>query len=622
MPSMTSLTQAPRTTLQTWHDEQQPLVRALATPMVEEMTSALDGLQEAIDTRDDLLAAVSAQLSTLQHRVVSLEKGAEEQAAQLTRQLETTTSQLEATSSKLEETTAQLEGTTALLEETTAQLEETTALLEATTAQLETTKADLTASQETVTDLTAKVEATTDRIHVLERQMFGRKSERQKKTPDARRVARKRRRNELTDEEKKKRRGDAAARRQAKLDALRTVTHTVKVPEAFRQGRQLPPVASVLYEWHPGELVRVEVSREQWIQPDDLAIVTAPPIGQVVEGGSYGPALYAKIAVDKVLNALPLRRQERMFKRLRAPMPMSTLASLFHRAGDLVHPLFEALVAHVSAAPHVSADETPMPVLDEGETHKGWMWVFAADDALLFTYSSSRGKSVPVEVLGGSVGTLTVDGYTAYNSVTGDLGRQRGGCWSHARRGLYDALEHDRDFIQPLLDDIGELFYLEELAREQGLRGTELHLAMRQERSQPVIDRLFSRLEDYNAGATDGRSSVSKAVRYVLNQREPLELFLTDAAVPIHNNRSERALRIVALLRKNSLFAGGDEPAQTYAELLSLLSTCQLHDVDPEEWLADVLLAIHEPGLIAQDLLPWNWKVTRGPGYTPYFDTR
>ena len=145
--------------------------------------------------------------------------------------------------------------------------------------------------------------------------------------------------------------------------------------------------------------------------------------------------------MDKVLNVLPLRRQERMFKRLGAPMPMSTLASLFHRTGDLVHVLYEALEAHVSTAPHISADETPMPVLDEGQTHQGWMWVFATDDALLFTYSASRGKSVPLDVLGGSRGTLTVDGYTAYNCVTGDLGRQRGGCWSHARRGLYDSLE-------------------------------------------------------------------------------------------------------------------------------------------------------------------------------------
>ncbi|MFT7519604.1 MAG: transposase, partial [Kiritimatiellia bacterium] len=94
-----------------------------------------------------------------------------------------------------------------------------------------------------------------------------------------------------------------------------------------------------------------------------------------------------------------------------------------------------------------------------------------------------------------------------------------------------------------------------------------------------------------------------------------------DAAVPIHNNLSERALRVIALMRKNSLFAGTDEAAQRFAQLLSLLATCQMHDVNPEHWLADVLIAIGEPGLIAEDLLPWNWKETRGPKYRPYYDT-
>ena len=91
--------------------------------------------------------------------------------------------------------------------------------------------------------------------------------------------------------------------------------------------------------------------------------------------------------------------------------------------------------------------------------------------------------------------------------------------------------------------------------------------------------------------------------------------------MPIHNNLSERALRIIALLRKNSLFAGSDEAAQRFAQLLSLLATCQMHDVNPQHWLADVLLAVREPGLMATDLLPWNWKETRGKTFSPYYDT-
>jgi transposase len=150
--------------------------------------------------------------------------------------------------------------------------------------------------------------------------------------------------------------------------------------------------------------------------------------------------------------------------------------------------------------------------------------------------------------------------------------------------------DHDAPFIQPLLDDIGELFYVEELAADQGILNTVEHLALRHARSRPAIDRLFRSLDAYDANVVDGRASITKAVRYILGQREPLQLFLTDAAVPIHNNLSERALRVIALLRKNSLFAGTDDAAQRFAQLLNLLATCQMHGVNPESWLADVLL--------------------------------
>ena len=560
--------------LTAWHAEQTPLVRALAAPVVDEMTVAMRMMQTAVDERDRLLVGFSAQLQASQ--------------AQLT--------------------------------DTQTQFADTRGQLKDAQGQLVDTQEQLTTALVAVGELTSKLETTTDRIDVLERKTFGRSSEKRKpKMPDARREARKRRRQELTEDEKKARREAAEAKRQAALAELRTVKHTITLPPDV-EGRGMPPLASTIYEWHPGELVRVEVTREQQARPDGC-IVTAPPPLQVVEGGCYGPQLYAKICVDKCLNAMPLRRQERGFLRLGAPLPMSTLCALFHRAADVVKPLYDALQTHVATAPHVQGDETPMPVLDENKTHKSWMWVFASPDALLFVHSESRGKSVPQAVLGNTTGTLTVDGYTAYNCVTGDLGRQRGGCWSHARRGLYEAKDYDAPLIQPMLDDISQLFYVEELASERGILGTPEHLALREELSGPVIEQLFEALDDYNDNAVDERASITKAIRYIVGQREHLQLFLKDAAVPIHNNLSERALRVIALLRKNSLFAGTDDAAQRFAQLLSLLATCQMHSVNPQTWLADVLLAVGEPGLVASDLLPWNWKKNREATYTRYFDT-
>ncbi|MFT6820260.1 MAG: transposase [Myxococcota bacterium] len=349
---------------------------------------------------------------------------------------------------------------------------------------------------------------------------------------------------------------------------------------------------------------------------------TALRMDEVAEGGVYGPGLYAKVVTDKCLYAMPLRRQERAFRDLGAPIPVSSLCTMFHRAAGLVSPLYEALLHHVCNAPYVYADETPMPVLDEDQVRRGWMWVFATDDALLFTHSPSRGKSTPERVLGQSMGTLIVDGYTAYNSVTGELGRARGGCWSHARRGLYEAQAQDPKAAKRWLDAIGELFYIERVAKDDAILASATHRERRETQSAPILKTLFAELDTWSEAAVDHSNALYKAVQYVRNQRLPLQLFVTGPAIPIHNNLSERALRAVALLRKNSLFAGHNKAAENYGMLLSLLATCCMHDVDPYAWLADVLIAVQESrsGLTAEDLLPWNWKRDRAKIAKPLFD--
>lgn len=468
-------------------------------------------------------------------------------------------------------------------------------------------------------DQAMALETTKDRIDQLERMAYGQRSERAAKTPDARRDARRRVQNERSDEEKKAQQRAASAARQAKLDALSTVNLNLMLDPGVPTGRPLPPEESVIYDWRRSRLVRIVVRREQRVTPNG-EIVTAPPPPQVIEGGCYGPAQHAKVAVDKCLDVMPLRRQERAFERRGAPLPVSVLCALFHRSAQLVEPLYEAMMTHVRNAGHVAADETPQPVIDEEKTRKGWMWVFATDEALLYVYSPSRGGKVPEGVLGASSGTITVDGHTGYNLVTTAGRRKRGGCWSHGRRGLFDARDYDEALVNGLLTQIGELFYVEQLAIEPQIVGTDAHLALRQAQSAPVIASIYATVE-HRLGDFDERSSLAKAMRYLVNQRAPLSLFLTDARVPIHNNLSERALRVVALLRKNALFVGSDDGGTNLAMLLSMTATCRLHDMDPEVWLADVLIAVSEPGLTAEDLLPWNWKTGRGKTARPTFDT-
>lgn len=448
-----------------------------------------------------------------------------------------------------------------------------------------------------------------DRIDQLERRLFGQSSERKKKVPDPRRKARKRHRDTMTEEEKEAKRAQIAAARQAKLDKLRTEILVLPLPENEGESRPLPPLESVLYEWRRGELVRIVVKREQKVE--DGKILTAPPPPQVVEGGKYGPALHAKVAMDKCLMALPLHRQSRAFERMNAPLAVSVLCSLYHRCADAVEPIYKAMIKTIRESEHVSADETPQPVLDEKKVRKAWMWVFATDDVLLYTYSASRGGKVAEGILGHSTGTLTVDGYTGYNLVTGEGLRERGGCWSHARRGLYEAQDYDQPLIEQLLDDIGELFYIEHLAIEDGIVGTTAHQTIRTERSAPIVKKILDSVEAHKDDF-DSRSSIARAMNYLSNQQTSLSLFLTRPMVPIHNNLSERALRVMALLRKNALFVGHDEAGKSLAMLMTMAATCQLHGVDPERWLEDVLIRVGEPKSTVEELLPWVWKTGRG----------
>lgn len=212
------------------------------------------------------------------------------------------------------------------------------------------------------------------------------------------------------------------------------------------------------------------------------------------------------------------------------------------------------------------------------------------------------------------------DGHTGYNIVTAAGRRKRGGCWSHGRRGLFEARGYAEELVDGLLADISELYYIEQLAIERQVVGTAEHLALRQERSAPVVARIVENVQEH-VGRFDARSSIAKAMRYLLNQREPLSWFLSDPRVPIHNNLSERALRVVALLRKNALFVGNDEGGQHLAMLLTMAATCQLHGVDPEAWLEDVLIRVGERGSTVEELLPWIWKTGRGLQRKPALST-
>lgn len=467
-------------------------------------------------------------------------------------------------------------------------------------------------------DLEAQLAVKQHRIDQLERQLYGRKSERTKVT-DPKRAARQARRQERTAEEREAQRLAERDKNRKLREQLPPVVRKILLPPGACctacGGTDLRPMGvgevTVQYEWRPGCLERIEYVREKAACVCGHGIVTAPPPPQVVEGGQYGPALHAHIVVSKCMDAMPLHRQARALARLGVPLSVTQLCAMFHRTAEQVEPIYKALLARLPESAHVQADETTQPVLDVGQVQKGWMWTFLDEQSIVFVFDPSRGGKVPLRVLGSSGGTLTVDGHTGYNKVTTPNGRRRGGCWSHARRGLYEARDYAPAQVDGLILNIHDLFVVEQQAIEEGIFGSRAHLRLRQRRSAPVVKKIYATLEA-SVGAYSPDSAIARAMRYILNQPDELSLFLTDPKVPLHNNASESALRIVALLRKNALFVGHDQGGHHLAVLLTICATCRLHGVDPQRWFTDALIRVGERGSTIDELLPWVWREGRG----------
>ncbi len=466
-------------------------------------------------------------------------------------------------------------------------------------------------------DLREQMERTQNENAELKRMLFGQKSERVV-MPSAKREAAKKAKAAESDEQKVARKAATQKKRKAKKatrKALPVVEERIEIRSealccehcegAFRDlGEGL---VTEQIEHIPARLVRRRFVRQKKVCRCGETIVTAPLPPQVTDGAEYGPGLHAHTIVSKCADSMPLYRQAKQLARAGASVSRSTLGDLFHRSADLLSPLHARLIEIIAKSLHVSADETPLPVLDEGKCRRGYVWTFVADKVVVYTYSPTRSGETPLSILGGSEGKLQVDGYTGYNAVTTPEGRERAGCWAHARRYFFKALKTAPE-AEGMMDLIGELYAVEWQAQEQGICGTEAHRLLRQTVSLPVIEKIEAWLDEHEPN-TPPKSPLGKAIGYTRGQWESLQVFLEDPKVAVDNNVSERALRIVALGRKNFLFAGNDTAAEHLAILQTLVATCDANGVNPQDYLADVLVRTRDhPQSRIDELLPQNWQ--------------
>ena len=261
----------------------------------------------------------------------------------------------------------------------------------------------------------------------------------------------------------------------------------------------------------------------------------------------------------------------------------------------------------VSQEPLVLADETPIQIMAKEKTKKGYIWAFVLNSFITYVFSDSRKSETPNLVLGSSTGVLVADGYAGYNQVC-ENGRLRAGCLAHVRRKFFDAKAYAPIESQHALDTILELYKIEYEAARKNILGELEHQELRQERAPPILDKFKSWLIKQKENHLP-KGPMGKAISYALDNWQPLSVFVKNAKVPLDNNASERALRTIALGRKNYLFVQTKEAGENLAGLYSLIATCEMHGVNPEKYLADVMIRVQtHPAKNIDELLPQRWE--------------
>jgi transposase len=355
------------------------------------------------------------------------------------------------------------------------------------------------------------------------------------------------------------------------------------------------------------------------------AVVQAPAPERPITGGMASEALLAYVLVAKYVDFLPLYRQSQIFARQGIELDRSTLCGWVGRACWWLEPLWRLSRRHVMSSTRIFADETRLPVLDpgRGRTKTGCLWGYAVDDrpwsgstppAVVYLYAEDRKGEHPAAHLAEFQGILQVDGYAGFKSLLEN--RPPGAirlafCWAHCRRRFYELHQSTGSpLAEEALRRIGKLYAIE--AEVRG-RPAEERRAARQERSKPLVEALQAWLTA-QLGRVSGRSDLAEAIRYALRHWQGQVLFLEDGRVELDTNVIERAIRPIALGRKNSLFAGSDGGARHWAMVASLVATAKLNGVEPLAWLTDVLERMVSGRTKAHELeqlLPWNWKTER-----------
>lgn len=370
-------------------------------------------------------------------------------------------------------------------------------------------------------------------------------------------------------------------------------------------------------EYDPGKIwvrriVRPKYARVQTTEEAEQSQIVQAPAKDLPFGRSKaGVSLMVHILISKYVEHLPLHRLIARFARSGLKIPPATIGNWVKSGAHPLLLLYEAYQKIIFGSYYLQMDETRLKVLEEGKgkTHLGFIWaVFDPIHRLpFFFYQTGRDHKGPKKLLERFAGVLQCDGFSVYETLNKKLDTLAlMNCMAHIRREFFDAQSNDAQRAQTALTLIQLLYQVEEKARLLDLNA-EQRLELRLKESKPIFDQLGEWLQsEYNR--VTPASAIGQAIKYALNRWKNMLLFLANGNIEIDNNLVENIIRPIAIGRKNYLFAGSHESAQRTAMIYTFFAACKQQGIDPEVWLTDVLNRIHDHKVSQlHELMPQNW---------------
>ncbi|MCP5041372.1 MAG: IS66 family transposase [bacterium] len=360
-----------------------------------------------------------------------------------------------------------------------------------------------------------------------------------------------------------------------------------------------------------------EVAKERQIEKR-----TAPLPPRALEGCAASAGLIAQLLVMKYRFHLPLYRQEALFQQAGLAIPRQTLCDWVLKAAVQLEPIANELMRQIRAGPVLGLDDTPIKC-QRGKGNslfQAYLWAFVNPEVsgVVYRFTPGRSAEVLAPVLEGAAATYLVgDGYKGNTAAAREAGLEvaHAGCWAHVTRAFRDARKEARQMAVLFGNDIKALYAIEDEATALDL-DAEGRMMLRRERVRPILARMLWRTRGWKElFSTKGK--MADAIKYLLNARKSLKTMLLDGRIPVDNNACEQSIRTIAIGRKNWLFAGSERGGHAAAIAYTLIESCRLANVEPFEYLRDVLIRVAtHPARLVSELVPACWSEVRAAAST------